>query len=121
MEVLYLATDPLPTLDARWNAGLFRRGDVIAIKPDGWNWGTFERLPPFGRLRVAAVPDDYIFLVQGDPDNGDDSELLRPRAYRLDIALLKNPLSRSDFDATVNRKEPPERDGTVLGTDPVVL
>lgn len=126
MEVLYLAVDP-PTVsatDKKHNAGLFRRGDVITMRPDGWKWGTAEVVPPFGIAKISLSIDsglqDYVYLLQPDPYNGDDSELLRPRTYKLDALLLDSPMTVAEFEAAIVKKDPPEKDGTVIGSDPVI-
>lgn len=33
--------------------GCGKRGDVISVCPDGWNWGTAERVSPY---RIVKIP-----------------------------------------------------------------
>jgi hypothetical protein len=50
------ATHSDPTKDAR---GCYKRGDVIGVAPDGWSWGTLEKLPPAqgGKFVVVKITD----------------------------------------------------------------
>lgn len=49
------ATHSDPTKDAK---GCYKRGDVVVIMPDGWQWGALELLPPAqgGKFVVVKLP-----------------------------------------------------------------
>lgn len=46
------ATNADPTKDRR---GCYKRGDVVAVKPTGWQWGKEEGPPRFVRLTLTQV------------------------------------------------------------------
>ena len=55
----------------------YKRGDPIAVKPDGWVWGRAETLPNFWQVAVSGVPaslaEPYIvelweLAIVGDPE-----------------------------------------------------
>lgn len=47
-----------------------KRGDVIAVQPDGWNWGRVELTAPF--WRILKIPDasveDFLHLLEPPAD-----------------------------------------------------
>jgi hypothetical protein len=53
-----LTTEEVNTLSAKqkeiYNARL-RIGDIICVKPDGWQWGTSECLPTFIVIKLPGV------------------------------------------------------------------
>jgi hypothetical protein len=71
------------------DALLTKRGDVIDLRPDGWNWGTGELLNPDWRiLRVPGVPvDQATSIVASDPPDApeENATVKRPNAYRMNL------------------------------------
>ena len=71
------------------NVQLTKRGDVIAICPDGWNWGTEELAHEDWRIIcLPNVPESEMasFLqpeINTDPLN--PSRMLQSRAFKLDL------------------------------------
>lgn len=128
-EILYLAAEPKSLRqertdeDKRWNAGLFRAGDVIAVKPDGWRWGTEELKAPFGVARLPGVPVEKMeHLLAGDPDDGSGTLFLRQRTYKINAAALKADMTETDFKRDVQEvKSEPARDSSAIGPEPGVI
>ena len=51
--------------DPHKNAQLTKRGDVIVIQPDGWNWSAAERTDPWVIVKVpGALVADLAEFVQ---------------------------------------------------------
>jgi len=79
-EALIKAVDfvhPDPEIDKR---GAHKRGDIIVIKPDGWNWGGAERDP--SKFAIVTVPDEWM-------DSGKEAPMTENIAERQSIALLR--------------------------------
>lgn len=85
----YVCSSPLR--DARnW-----RPGDVVAIKPDGHQWGARETQPDF---YVLTVPDaDYAAYMQPVVSPVTDEPTQR-RQRRIDLSALPRTVRRSLFD-----------------------
>ena len=65
----------------REDAGRFARGEVIALRPDGWAWSLHERSnPAWTILRLPGPIDDFACLMQ--PGRG---AFPAARSFRLDI------------------------------------
>lgn len=97
-----------PVLDAKCT----KRGDVIAVCPDGWIWGREELKNP--DWRIVKVPGVTVseasgFLAPELSAGPVAVDLLRRRAFRLDLDGLtpeqltdekrKNPIMRVNLDA----------------------
>lgn len=73
-ELLIKAVDafnPDPTKDRR---GCYKKGDVVCVRPDGWEWGKEERTKRFSILRIPCSDyREFSYLanpfVQDDPCN----------------------------------------------------
>lgn len=80
-----------PYLDAQCT----KRGDVIAIQPDGWVWGTEElRNPEWRIIKIPGVPVVQAASFLGpemDLDPANPSRVLQRRAFRLDVDALPDP------------------------------
>lgn len=86
-----------PAQDQRYS---YKRGDVVAIKPDGHVWGTLETLPAFCTVSVPGVPvSDLAYLRNQERDsvqeainlaaNGEGCPIyITRRGYRFNIDLL---------------------------------
>jgi hypothetical protein len=101
-ELLVMARDNAhgdATTDRR---GCYKRGDVVAVMPDGHQWGAKEGLPRFVRIKVPALTAD---VVRGlaDEQSEDDAGIepqpdpaadrtYRRRRWRVVLADL--PLAR---------------------------
>ncbi len=72
-----------------------KRGDVIAIQPDGWVWGREElRNPDWRIVKVPGVSVTQAAAFLGpelNTDPANPSRMLRRRAFRLDVDALPDP------------------------------
>lgn len=75
-----------PALDAVcWKAG-----DVIEVKPDGWNWTARERTNPSWRIvRVPLLTSEVQAALAVDRPEG--GAMRRRRRYTLELAALPQP------------------------------
>jgi len=84
MELIVRVVDKVHPTDPVKNAQLTKRGDVIAIRPDGWNWGTQELSNP--EWRIIHAPDlaqqDEDQLLESDPPAAVAG---RKRTYQLNL------------------------------------
>jgi len=104
-EILVLALDKVsddPYLDAKQ----YKRGDVVAIRPDGWLWGKQELVNPLFRIikvpRVTVSQASAFLGPELDTDPTNPSKMLRLRAFKLDleglpgvVANLEDPKRRN--------------------------
>lgn len=126
-------TSPDPYRDAR----LTKRGDVIVVCPDGWNWGLEELASPDWRiLRLPALSvSEARALLAEEPetDPTQPSRVRQRRAFRLNLTLplfasLSQPrrpiedlpISLLQFRAAVQRK-PALVDPAILGSSSFVI
>jgi CxxC motif-containing protein len=73
------------------DCGLTKRGDVIAVCPDGWNWGTEEISNPDWRIIKTDLTEDEasVFLSpERDKDPTQPSRTLQFRAFKIDLDSL---------------------------------
>lgn len=91
-ELLIKATDhthPDPVIN---RAGCYKRGMVVRIENDGFEWGKKEGPPKFAVVRILGAPaSDYEKLVDAETrdDSGvDTGDTYRRRSYRLDVDAL---------------------------------
>lgn len=64
----------------------YERGDIIAVRPEGFAWGREEILNKFIVIRIAGEQADLLFLQ--DPLMSDEAEprIVERRRYKFDIA-----------------------------------
>jgi hypothetical protein len=78
------ATHPDPAKDAR---GCYKRGDPVAVKPDGHAWGALETLPRFWVVKVpgatVAQLEQYVAALT-NPDGSTN----RRREWGVDTAKM---------------------------------
>jgi hypothetical protein len=36
-------------------SGAYKRGDIVVVKPDGWQWGSAEGLPIFVKVKIPGL------------------------------------------------------------------
>ncbi len=106
-EVLIRVVDKVnadPYLDAQ----CLKRGDVVAIMPDGHAWGNEElRNPEWRILKMPNVPFDTVKAFLGpelNTDPANPSRVLQRRAFRLDWASL--PAATRNWFADDSRATP---------------
>ncbi len=56
------ATHPDATKDRR---GCYKRGDIVVVKPDGFEWGAAETLPDFVLVKIPGVTVDKVQALTG--------------------------------------------------------
>jgi hypothetical protein len=92
------ATNPDPGKDA---TGCYKRGDIICVRPDGFQWGSEERRAPAngGRAVIVKIPGvtpaqirNFIRNRWATDVDGEDIDQalgqLRRRRIRIDVADL---------------------------------
>ena len=98
----------------------YKKGDLISVLPDGWEWGTLDTLPNIWQIAISGIPTSLIkqhvlplfeLAIVGDPEweNPDieDRIIHRGRAkVRLmwDEIAVDHPDWMNDLD-TVGRLE----------------
>jgi hypothetical protein len=88
-ELLVWLVDKTNPDDFYLNARQYKRGDVIAVCPDGWPWGREELNNP--HWRIVKVPDmteseASAFLgKEHDTDPSTPSRTLQRRAFKIDL------------------------------------
>lgn len=74
------------------NAQCGKRGDVIAVQPDGWSWSPRERTNPewmivqFPGVPVAEFSD--LLMIEPEPNPDQPSRTRQRRAFKLDVDAL---------------------------------
>jgi hypothetical protein len=68
-ELLIRVVDKV-NLDVNLNYQCTKRGDVIAVCPDGWNWSTTERKNPDWRIMRFNVTDPVALSLTAPQDDG---------------------------------------------------
>lgn len=101
-------SNPDPMLDI----GCMKRGDVIAVCPDGWRWGNQELRNPAWRIfRVPDAPELYSALLAPDvPDIGRETDPVRKRGFRLDLDALATANAALAAHLNANGEAPYEID-----------
>lgn len=54
-ELLVKAVDYTHSDATEDRRGAYKRGMVVVVKPDGWSWGTEERLPKFVVIKIPGI------------------------------------------------------------------
>ena len=102
MELLIRVVDKVNPDDANLNKQLTKRGDVIAIMPDGHNWGTKElsnpdwrivRMPSLTRLEAES-------LLEGEDPEKVAFPAKRKNKLNVDDALLTKEVKDHISDDT---------------------
>lgn len=93
-ELLICVDPPAPSGNPYADAQIHQRGDVIAVKPDGYGWGSEERsMPGWAVVPVPGIPPDaFAGLIDPDPLLVGDPPAMntrwRLRRFRVDLAAL---------------------------------
>ena len=79
--------------DLYLDAQCLKRGDVVVICPDGWNWSAAERKNPDWRIvqlpKVSELEASSFLGPELDEDPANPSKVLRRRAFKLDVDAVK--------------------------------
>lgn len=88
-EILVKAVDATHRDPIKDTRGCYKRGDVVIVKPDGWEWGTEEVLPPAqgGKFFIVKVPgvDPATLASLVGPELGLMKDVLRRRSQYLAV------------------------------------
>ena len=90
-ELLIFAQDQIGA-DVYKDTKRYKRGDVVVVCEDGWNWGIEEMNNPL--FRIIAIPGMSVseasqFLApELDTDPQNPSKMLKRRAFKLDVDAL---------------------------------
>jgi hypothetical protein len=90
-ELLVFAQDQIGA-DIYKDTKRYKRGDVVVVCEDGWNWGLEELKNPL--FRIIAIPGMSVseasqFLApEVDIDPRNPSKTLKRRAFKLDVDAL---------------------------------
>lgn len=61
-----------------------QKGDIIVVKPDGWEWGSGERLPDFVVVKIPSMTyEDAKEYEGGYYNNNTPQKLLKHRKHRI--------------------------------------
>lgn len=77
------ATNPDAEKDRR---GCYKRGMPVVVMPDGWPWGSEERLPRFVVIKIPTITPDRALKYIAQQYNG--SDLFRRRLWQIRWADL---------------------------------
>lgn len=78
------ATHSDSTKDSR---GCYKQGDIVDIKPDGFEWGKQESLPNFIQVKVSGLSvEQALYLIESHKDI--DNNTVRRRNYSIAISEL---------------------------------
>lgn len=107
-ELLVRIRDKEPHPDPYIDVKRSKRGDVIAVAPDGWRWGRDElRNPDWRIFKIPGLPMDIAqsFLT---PERGDPlvEKMLRRREASFDLDSAELPQRVRDFLADDSRSSP---------------
>jgi hypothetical protein len=71
-------------------SGCYKRGDPVAVMPDGHVWGRMERLPWFFVVKIPGLGVEAAkkYLGSWDEGTGRDRKTLQMRLYRLAVDSL---------------------------------
>lgn len=109
-ELLIRARDKVnddPQLDAK----CYKRGDVVAVVEDGWQWGRVELASP--EWRILQLPNVSVEQAQAfvaeevEDDPAQPSRMLRRRGWAFDLEAL--PAAVRAWLADDSRKTPTRR------------
>lgn len=100
-EFLIKAIDALHEDPDKDKAGCYKRGDVVAVEPDGWQWGKLEGPPKFVIVKIPDMTvEEAEQYVESERGTSSDPKLPTPvvtkRKYKLSIdntpSEIKNEL-----------------------------
>lgn len=91
------ATHPDPVKNER---GCYKRGDVVAVKPDGWPWGAREGFPTFVIVKVPGLDPaavEHLLHQHEDTTDPENPKVFKRRlwGFHLDHAALPTQVKKS--------------------------
>jgi len=79
-------------------------GDIVIIKPDGWNWGNEECLPNYIIVKLPQIDVETVkYLRQSlyDLTDEDNPVLIKKRKWRVPDAYMQQALLNGDSFITI--------------------
>lgn len=122
-ELLIRTVDKAPLDTPEAYARMPQRGDVIAIRDDGWNWSDMERAKPFWTIiKIPGAPVDAMaaFLAR-EPGDSFLNKYLRRRQFKFDLDgyARMSQAEKTSFSQTqalaLKVSKGPVSDPTVIG------
>jgi len=89
IEIDKMVADKEITLDS-YNARS-QIGDIIVVRPDGWNWGREECLPNFVVIQVPDMTIEEAKIYEeslNDNTDPENSKMLKVRKYNVEKAVV---------------------------------
>ena len=97
------ATNPNPDKD---RMGCYKRGDIVGIEKDGYEWGREERLPKFYLVKIPGLDVETARKYeQEDRDDLDHKIINRRRKYHIPLDSIPTRIRSellSNGSVTVN-------------------
>lgn len=61
----------------------YKKGDIVMIQEDGFQWGEKECLPDFIVVTVEGTVEDHIHLLEQETD--ENGEVIKKRKHYIDV------------------------------------
>ena len=87
------------------NATCTKRGDVIVVVPDGWNWSQIERTNPEWIIIRSKLSVEEAKAYTEPPKKTDAEKIVARRAIKIDLDSVKIPAQVKDSIDDINRLE----------------
>ena len=112
-ELLVRVVSKVNPADPFKDVKLTKRGDVIAVQPDGWGWGREELRHPDWRIfrwPSVSVSEASVFLSPELPTEpqlpGAEDPMLQRRGFHIDVDLGSLPKALRDYVGDASRERP---------------
>lgn len=109
-EMLLRVVDKINLNDPYLDVKCLKRGDVVVICDDGWEWGSEDlRNPAWRILKLPNVSKSMAEAFLGpelDTDPANPSRMLQRRAFKFDVDNASLPLPIKAWLADVSRANP---------------
>jgi len=102
-EVNKFSTSELQSYNARTQIG-----DIIVVRPDGWEWGKEECLPTFIVVKIPGITVEAVKLYEQSLMDTNDPQhpiLLKVRKYKAPDAYMSNAIVAGQSVITINLSE----------------
>lgn len=122
MELLVRVRNKRTTGDSRQDLTLREAGDVLQVRPDGWNWGAGERCSQdFRVVRVPVTEVEARAMLSAEQGDRGEKPALWPRLFKLDLRTLRSlprntitEIPVAEFRSARTQKSP-RQDPDVIG------
>jgi hypothetical protein len=79
-------------------------GDIVVVRPDGWQWGNEENLPRYIIVKIPQLSvDDVSYLVEQliDKTNPDKPIILKKRKWKVPNVYMQQALLSGKSEITI--------------------